>query len=51
MSDFDPIYQYSTTWNRTDDSGLPAGAGTYTIAGRFYIYFDPVIRLNINLTE
>jgi hypothetical protein len=50
-ADFDPIYQYSTTWNRTDDGGLPLGPGEYTIAGRFYIYYDPVVRVKVRLEE
>jgi len=47
----DPIYMYSTVWDGTDDSGGSVGAGMYTIAGRFYIYYDPVIRVSVTLTE
>jgi hypothetical protein len=48
-ADFDPIYQYSTVWDRTSDGGGPVAPGAYTIAGRFYIYYDPVVRLDITL--
>ncbi|MEW6441619.1 MAG: Ig-like domain-containing protein [bacterium] len=51
LADFDPIYQYGTVWDRTDDDGQPVPAGVYAIAGRFYIYYDPVIRLSISLQE
>jgi hypothetical protein len=49
QADFDPIYQYSAVWDRTSDSGAPVAPGAYTIAGRFYIYYDPVVRLGITL--
>jgi len=48
-AEFSPIYQYSTVWDRTDDSGAPAAPGAYTVAGRFYIYYDPVVRVGITL--
>lgn len=47
----DPIYMYSTVWDGTDDHGGLVGAGSYTIAGRFYIYYDPVIRVSVTLEE
>ncbi len=45
------IYAYSAVWDQTDDRGRPVSAGTYIIAGRFYIYYDPVIHLSVSLTE
>jgi hypothetical protein len=47
----DPIYQYSTIWDRTDDAGVAVPPGSYTLAGRFYIYYDPVVRLQVTLTD
>ncbi len=47
----DPIYQYSTTWDRTDDAGAAVPPGSYTLAARFYIYYDPVVRLQVLLSD
>lgn len=47
----EPIYQYLTSWDLTDDSGEPVPPGPYVVAGRFYIYYDPVIHLGITVLE
>jgi hypothetical protein len=47
----DPVYQYSTIWDRKDDAGVAVPPGIYTLAGRFYIYYDPVVRLQVTLTD
>ncbi len=45
----EPLYQYATIWDMTDDNAHVAAPGSYTVAGRFYIYYDPVIKLDISL--
>jgi len=47
----EPIYQYLTSWDLTDDTGEPVPPGPYVVAGRFYIYYDPVIRLGVTVVE
>jgi hypothetical protein len=48
--EFTPIYQYLTTWDLKNENGQHVPPGTYTISGRFYIYYDPVINLDITVT-
>jgi len=47
----EPIYQYVTTWDLTDDSGAEVLPGEYVVAGRFFIYYDPVIHLDVTVLE
>jgi hypothetical protein len=47
----EPIYQYVTTWDLTDESGAQVLPGEYVVAGRFFIYYDPVIHLDVTVLE
>lgn len=40
-------YQTLAFWDLKDAAGAPVAPGTYTIYGRFYLYYDPVVRLNV----
>ena len=44
-----PIYQYVTTWDLTNDGGAQVPLGKYVVAGRFFIYYDPVIHLDVTV--
>lgn len=45
----DAVLRYQTLafWDLKDDAGAPVAAGTYTILGRFYLYYDPIVQLNV----
>jgi len=43
-------YQTLAFWDLKDDRGAPVPPGTYTIHGRFYLYYDPVISLKVVVT-
>ena len=40
-------YQLLAFWDLKDDNGQPVVPGTYTIYGRFYLYYDPVVSLDV----
>jgi hypothetical protein len=40
-------YQLRAFWDLKDESGNPVAPGTYTIHGRFYLYYDPVVSIDI----
>jgi hypothetical protein len=42
-------YQLRAFWDLKDDSGTPVAPGTYTIYGRFYLYYDPVVSLDVTV--
>jgi Bacterial Ig-like domain (group 2)/CARDB len=42
-------YQLKAFWDLKDDGGAPVPAGTYTIYGRFYLYYDPVVSINVTV--
>ncbi|MFI5394538.1 MAG: Ig-like domain-containing protein [Candidatus Binatia bacterium] len=42
-------YQLRAFWDLKDDNGNPVPPGTYTIYGRFYLYYDPVVSLDITV--
>lgn len=42
-------YQLRASWDLKDEHGAPVGPGTYTIHGRFYLYYDPVVELPIRV--
>ncbi len=44
-----PIYQLLAFWDLRDSRGNLIPPGIYTIYGRFYIYFDPVVRVDIEI--
>jgi hypothetical protein len=43
------LYQWQAFWDLKTDQGTPVPAGTYTIYGRFYLYYDPVVQLTITV--
>jgi len=42
-------YQLRAFWDLKDDSGAPVPAGSYVVYGRFYLYYDPVVKLAITV--
>ncbi len=42
-------YQLQAFWDLKDDSGSAVGPGTYRIKGRFYLYYDPVVTIDIDV--
>jgi hypothetical protein len=44
-------YQVLAFWNLRDEAGELVPAGTYTIYGRFYLYFDPVVSVDVTVNE
>jgi len=42
-------YQLRAFWDLKGDDGQPVAPGTYTIYGRFYLYFDPVVSIDVNV--
>jgi hypothetical protein len=44
-------YQVQAFWDLKDDRGNPVPPGTYTIYGRFYLYFDPVVSIEVTVNE
>lgn len=44
-------YQLRAFWDLKDDRGNPVAPGTYTIHGRFYLYYDPVVSIEIAVLD
>lgn len=44
-------YQLRAFWDLKDDSGIPVEPGRYTIHGRFYLYYDPVVSLDLVVSD
>lgn len=44
-------YQLKAFWDLKDALGAPVPAGTYTIRGIFYLYYDPVVQIDIRVNE
>lgn len=42
-------YQLRAFWDLKGDDGQPVTPGTYTIYGRFYLYFDPVVSIDVDV--
>jgi Bacterial Ig-like domain (group 2) len=42
-------YQLRAFWDLKDETGAPVPPGTYTIYGRFYLYYDPVVSLDVTV--
>src|SRR5262249_55524350 len=42
-------YQLAAFWDLKDDARQTVDPGTYTIRGRFYLYYDPVVKLAIEV--
>jgi hypothetical protein len=40
-------YQLRAFWDLKGDDGQPVPPGTYTIYGRFYLYYDPVVSIEV----
>ncbi len=43
-------YQLLAFWDLKDDRGNLVPPGRYTVHGRFYLYFDPVVSIDIGVT-
>lgn len=44
-----PRYQLQAFWDLKDERGQPVPPGTYTIFGRFYLYYDPVVTIQVTV--
>ncbi len=44
-----PRYQALAFWDLKDNDGKLVDPGTYTVFGRFYLYFDPVVKIDITV--
>lgn len=44
-------YQLRAFWDLKDDSGATVPPGRYTIHGRFYLYYDPVVSLDVAVVD
>jgi probable HAF family extracellular repeat protein len=42
-------YQLRAFWDLKGEDGQPVAPGTYTIYGRFYLYFDPVVSIDLDV--
>jgi len=42
-----PVYQLLAFWDLKDSAGNQVPPGTYTIYGRFYLYYDPVVSVEV----
>lgn len=42
-------FQHKAFWDLRDDAGELLPPGTYSIVGRFYLYYDPVIRIAVTI--
>jgi hypothetical protein len=42
-------YQLRAFWLLKDEDGDPVEPGTYTIYGRFYLYYDPVVSIDVTV--
>lgn len=43
-------YQMRAFWDLKDEFGQPVPPGVYSVFGRFYLYYDPVVRLDVTVT-
>ena len=42
-------YQLRAFWDLKDDAGSSVAPGSYTIYGRFYLYYDPVVSIDVRV--
>lgn len=42
-------YQLRAFWDLKDDNGHPVPPGSYQIHGRFYLYYDPVVSIQVEV--
>lgn len=40
-------YQLLAFWDLKDERGQPVPPGVYTIYGRFYLYYDPIVQIDV----
>lgn len=50
-ANYTDVYQYLATWDMKNDSGKTVPAGKYYATARFYILWEPVIRLPFTITN
>lgn len=43
-------YQLRAFWDLKDESGQAVPPGRYSVFGRFYLYYDPVVRVDVIVT-
>ncbi len=44
-----PVYQLLAFWDLKDSAGNQVPPGIYTIYGRFYLYYDPVVSVEVRV--
>jgi uncharacterized protein YjdB len=44
-------YQLRAFWDLKSDDGSAVEPGTYTIYGRFYLYYDPVVKIHVQVGD
>jgi hypothetical protein len=44
-------YQLLAFWDLKGDDGQPVASGDYTIYGRFYLYYDPVVSITVTVSS
>jgi hypothetical protein len=44
-------YQLKAFWDLRDDNGAAVAPGRYTIRGRFYLYYDPVVSIDVTVGD
>lgn len=44
-------YQLKAFWDLKDEGGATVPAGVYTIRGVFYLYYDPVVAIDVTVNE
>jgi hypothetical protein len=50
FDDAAPRFQLAAFWDLKDERGNLVPPGRYTIHGRFYLYFDPVVSIDVTVT-
>ena len=44
-------YQLKAFWDLKDDNGAAVPSGSYSIRGRFYLYYDPVVEIAVRVLD
>ena len=44
-------YQLKAFWDLKDETGTTVAPGDYTIRGRFYLYYDPIVEITLTVDE